>query len=49
MRWPPDDIIKRLKGDARGGTLDKTEVEILSEHLAKMKVKGLDLGHLCVG
>jgi integrase len=47
----PDDIIKRLKGDARGGTLDrygkgKTEVEILAEHLANMKVKGLDLSHL---
>ena len=47
----PDDIIKRLKGDARGGTLDrygkgKTEVEILAEHLANMKVKGLDLSFL---
>jgi hypothetical protein len=47
----PDDIIKRLKGDARGGTLDrygkgKTEVAILAEHLAKIKIKGLDLSFL---
>ena len=47
----PDDIIKRLKGDARGGTLDrygkgKTEIEILAEHLAHMKVKGRELVHL---
>ena len=47
----PDDIIKRLKGDARGGTLDrygkgKTEIGILAEHLENMKVKGLDLSFL---
>jgi len=47
----PDDIIRRLKGDARGGTLDrygqgKTEIEILSEHMQRVKVKGLDLSHL---
>lgn len=56
--WTPrrahaDDIIERLKGDALGGTLDRygkgrTEVEILAEHLANMKVKGLDLSHLRV-
>lgn len=41
----PDDIIRRLKGDARGGTLDrygsgKTELQILSPHLAKISVGG---------
>jgi integrase len=47
----PDDIIKRLKGDARGGMLDrygagKTEIAILAEHLGNIQVKGLDLSYL---
>jgi hypothetical protein len=48
-----DDIIRRLKGDARGGTIDrygqgKTEVQLLAEHMTKMKFKGLDVTHLRV-
>jgi integrase len=41
----PDDIIRRLKGDARGGTLDrygsgKTDLQILSAHLNNICVAG---------
>ena len=48
------DVIYALKGEALKGTLarygnGKTDLEILAEETAKLKFKGLDLGHLRIG
>ena len=47
----PEEIIQALKGDTAGGTIGryghgKTDLEILTEEMKKLRFKGLDLSHL---
>lgn len=49
----PTEIVQALKGDTRPGTLGryghgKTDLEILAGEMAKLRFKGLDLGHLTI-
>lgn len=49
----PTEIVQALKGDTRPGTLGrygdgKTDLEILAGEMAKLKFRGLDLGHLVI-